>query len=298
MTDSRCGYVAILGRPNVGKSTLLNHILKQKLAITSRKPQTTRHNLLGIDTQEHMQALYIDTPGIHAAQGKASRAINSYMVRVAKSVIPDVDVRVVVLEAGKATDEDDALLNLIAQVPGPHIAVLNKVDLLADKTALLPQIERLAQRGLFAEIVPLSALKSDGIDELRQIIFGYLPVGQHLYHEDEVTDRSVRHLVQEIVREKLMRQLGDEVPHSASVLVEAFDESLPKTLIHAAIYIERDSQKRIVIGQQGQRLKSIGQEARIDIERLLGKGVVLKLWVKVRKGWTNKPSALKELGYE
>ena len=295
---SRCGYVALLGRPNVGKSTLLNHVLRQKLAITSRKPQTTRHNLLGIDTEGDNQALYIDTPGLHSHEG---RALNRYMVSEAQSVLADVDLRVVLIEAGRAHRSDEFVLNLVAKVPdsaGPNIAVLSKADLLKDKAQLLPQMESLGQLGIFSEIIPVSALKNDGIDTLRQRVFAMLPESAHHYDPDQLTDRSERHLVAEIVREKLMRQLGDEIPHSTAVLIERFQERESVTEIHADIYVERNGQKQIVIGDGGARLKLIGQEARADIEKLLDQKVMLHLWVKVRKGWTNNAGLLRRLGYD
>jgi len=293
--DTFCGYVALLGRPNVGKSTLLNHIVRQKISITSRKPQTTRHNLLGVDTEGAYQAIYMDTPGIHQ---RTEKALNRYMVANAKSALKDVDLRVFVVEAGKWQEEDQHVLDLLANVPGRNIAVLSKVDLLPDKTRLLPEIERLHDSGLFEEVIPVSALKFDGVDDLRQQIFKRLPAGPHFFAEDEVTDQTVRHLVEEIIREKLMRQLGDEIPHSTAVLVERFKEEAELTEIHGDIYVERDGQKRIVIGKQGARLKLIGSEARKDIERLLDTKVMLHLFVKVRKGWTNSNRLLKRLGYD
>ncbi len=290
-----CGYVALLGRPNVGKSTLLNHIVRQKISITSRKPQTTRHNLIGVDTEGRHQAIYMDTPGIHQ---RTEKALNRFMVSNAKAALKDVDLRVLVVEAGKWQAEDQHVLDLLAAVPGENLAVLSKVDLLADKTLLLPEIERLHDSGLFTEVIPVSALKFDGVEDLRAQIFKRLPAGPHLFAEDEVTDQTVRHLVEEIVREKLMRQLGDEIPHSTAVLVERFVEEDGLTEIHADIYVERDGQKRIVIGKQGARLKLIGSEARKDIERLLDGKVMLHLFVKVRKGWTNSNRLLKRLGYD
>ena len=292
---SFCGYVALLGRPNVGKSTLLNHVLRQKISITSRKPQTTRHNLLGVDTEGVYQAIYMDTPGIHQ---RTEKALNRYMVANAKSALKEGDLRVMVVEANKWQDEDQHVLDLLAAVPGRNIAVLSKVDLVADKTTLLPEIRRLSESGLFEEIIPLSALRFDGIDVFRQQIFKRLPPGPHLFAEDEITDQTERHLVEEIVREKLMRQLGDEIPHSTAVLVERFVADTDLTEIYADIYVERDGQKRIVIGKQGARLKLIGSEARKDIEKLLDTKVMLHLFVKVRKGWTNSNRLMQRLGYD
>ena len=293
--ETYCGYVALLGRPNVGKSTLLNHVLRQKISITSRKPQTTRHNLLGVDTEGSHQAIYMDTPGIHQ---RTEKALNRYMVANAKAALKDVDLRVMVVEAGKWQEEDQHVLELLAAAPGRNIAVLSKVDLVADKTSLLPEIQRLSETGLFEEIIPLSALRFDGVEVFRDQVFKRLPNGPHLFAEDEITDQTVRHLVEEIVREKLMRQLGDEIPHSTAVLVERFVEAPELTEIHADIYVERDGQKRIVIGKQGARLKLIGSEARKDIEKLLDTKVMLHLFVKVRKGWTNDDRLMNRLGYE
>lgn len=297
MTDiqTRCGYVALVGRPNVGKSTLLNYVLKQKLAITSRKPQTTRHNLLGVDTQGNNQAIYVDTPGIHSNIGKA---LNRFMVGEAMGVMADVDVRVLVVEADKWRDEDQKVADLLLKdTEKMNIVVLNKVDLVNQKEKILPHIQRLSNIG-FAHVVPLSALQDEGVESFRKLVFSVLPDAQHQFEEDQITDKSERHLVAEIIREKLMRQLGDELPHSTAVMVIKFDQ-LPNHLdIHAEIYVERNGQKRIVVGTAGQRLKLIGQEARKDIERLVGQKVMLNLWVKVRKGWTNSASLLRQLGYE
>jgi len=293
--QSFCGYVALLGRPNVGKSTLLNHVLRQKISITSRKPQTTRHNLLGVDTQGPYQAIYLDTPGIHR---QTDKALNRYMVSNAMAALKEVDLRVLVIEAGRFTDEDQHVVDLLRAAAGRNIAVLSKVDLITDKSRLLPEIQRLADAGSFEEIIPLSALRFDGVETFRQQVFARLPPGPHLFDADEITDQTERRLVEEIVREKLMRQLGDEIPHSSAVLVERFVDGADLTEIYADIYVEREGQKRIVIGKQGARLKLIGSEARKDIERLLDRKVMLHLFVKVRKGWTRSEGLLQRLGYE
>ena len=292
---TRCGYVALVGRPNVGKSTLLNHVLGQKISITSRKPQTTRRNLIGVDTQHQNQAIYVDTPGIHQ---QTERELNRYMVSNATSALSDVDLLVVLIEGGKTTPADEHVLNLVAAHEVPKFAVLSKVDLIKDKTALLPQIQALGERSLFEEIVPLSALKEDGVERFREHVFDRLPLGPHFFADDEVTDQPERFLVAEIVREKLMRQLGDEIPHSATVVVEHFKHGDKVIDIHADIVVERDGQKRIVIGKQGSRLKLIGQESRKDIELMLDHQVMLHLWVKVRKGWTNSALHMRNLGYD
>ena len=208
---TRCGYVAILGRPNVGKSTLMNHLLGQKIAITSRKPQTTRHNLLGVDTEGLHQAIYVDTPGIHATAG--GRAINRYMVRTATSVLSDVDLALFLFEANRWTAEDELVLEHLQQANCPVVAVINKTDLLDKREMVLPVMAQTAQRYTFSDIIPCAALKKIGLEELRTLIFSHLPLGMHMFAEDQVTDRSERFLVAEIVREKLMRRLGDELPH-------------------------------------------------------------------------------------
>ena len=292
---TRCGYVALVGRPNVGKSTLLNHVLGQKISITSRKPQTTRRNLIGVDTQHQNQAIYVDTPGIHQ---QIKRELNRYMVSNATSALSDVDLLVVLIEGGKTTSADEHVLNLVAAHEVPKFAVLSKVDLIKDKTALLPQIQALGERSLFDEIVPLSALKEDGVERFREHVFERLPLRPHFFADDEVTDQPERFLVAEIVREKLMRQLGDEIPHSATVVVEHFKHGDKVIDIHADIVVERDGQKGIVIGKQGSRLKLIGQESRKDIELMLDHQVMLHLWVKVRKGWTNSALHMRNLGYD
>ena len=292
---TRCGYVALVGRPNVGKSTLLNHVLGQKISITSRKPQTTRRNLIGVDTQHQNQAIYVDTPGIHQ---QIKRELNRYMVSNATSALSDVDLLVVLIEGGRTTSADEHVLNLVAVHKVPKFAVLSKVDLIKDKTALLPQIQALGERSLFDEIVPLSALKEDGVERFRAHVFERLPLRPHFFADDEVTDQPERFLVAEIVREKLMRQLGDEIPHSATVVVEHFKHGDKVIDIHADIVVERDGQKGIVIGKQGSRLKLIGQESRKDIELMLDHQVMLHLWVKVRKGWTNSALHMRNLGYD
>lgn len=297
MSDApeRCGYVALVGRPNVGKSTLLNVVLRQKVSITSRKPQTTRHNLLGIDTREHCQAVYVDTPGIH--QG-ANREINRRMVRAATSSFAEVDLVAMVVDRGRWTDEDALVLSHLQRSAKPAFAVINKVDLLSERAAVLPVIETLAARASFQEILPISALKRDGIEGFREAVFTRLPEHKHLFPPDQLTDRSERFLVSEIIREKLVRRLGDELPHRTGVVIESFREAPHLVEIHADIVVERAGQKRIVIGRQGAKLKSIGSDARTDIERLLGRKVMLHLWVKVRTGWTDNRASLERMGYE
>jgi len=297
--DSRCGYVALVGRPNVGKSTLMNHLLRQKIAITSRKPQTTRHLLLGVDTEGNAQAIYVDTPGIHDFSARDTRReINRYMVRAATAALHDVDLVLLLVERDQWTREDQRVVDELRRTPVPKLAVINKIDQLPRRELLLPVMARLGELDLFDAIVPVSALKGSGLDVLREEIFARLPHGPHLFPRDQVTDQSERFLVGEIIREKLMRRLGEELPHRLAVVVERFEDDGELVDIAADIYVERAGQKRIVVGQGGEKLKSIGQQARADIERFLERPVMLRLWVKVRRGWTNDPAALRRLGYE
>jgi len=293
--SERCGYVGLVGRPNVGKSTLMNHLLRQKIAITSRRPQTTRRLMLGVDTEGEYQAIYVDTPGIHEPGG---REMNRYMVRAATSILSDVDVLVMVVEHTRWTDEDALVAGHVKQSSARCIAAMNKIDLLKDKRQLLPAIERLRDLDIFEEIVPISAERAEGLDDLRREIFRRLPTQPHVFPPDQVTDQPERFLVAEIIREKLMRRLGDEIPHRATVVIESFQEGDGGIDIAANIIVERPGQKRIVIGKGGSKLKQIGSEARADIEQLLDRRVMLRLWVKVRSGWTNDVSALKQLGYD
>jgi len=287
--SQRCGYVAILGRPNVGKSTLMNVVVKHKISITSRKPQTTRHNVLGIDTCGPCQAIYVDTPGIHRGP---RRELNRRMVRAATSVAADVDLIAMVVDRGRWTEEDEMVLRHVRRARATAFVVINKVDLLPAREAVLPVIKRLAALDTFSEILPTSALKRRGVEQFRDTVFAGLPEHPHHFPADQLTDRSERVLASEIVREKLGRRLGDELPHRTAVVIESF-KSRPRLVeIHADIVVERLGQKRIVIGKQGERLKSIGSDARADIEKLLGRKVMLRLWVKVRAGWTDSRAGL------
>lgn len=295
---SRCGFVALAGRPNVGKSTLLNHLLGRKLAITSRKPQTTRHNLLGIATRGAVQAIYQDTPGIHRlGAGAGGAAINRYMAGQARHAVRDADVAVLLIEARAWTEADAAALRQVEQGGGARICAINKIDRLADRRALLPLIDDVRRRGEFAAIVPISALRHDGLEALSDEIAAHLPAAPHRFVADEVTDRPVEFFLAEIVREKIMRRLGDEVPHRAAVEVERFVAETEPAEVDAVVFVERASQKGILIGRRGQRLKSIGADARRDIEHLLGRQIMLRLWVKVKAGWSNDAASLKALGY-
>lgn len=295
-TPFRSGYVAIIGRPNVGKSTLINRVLGQKLCITSRRPQTTRHRILGIKTTEQGQFIYVDTPGLHSDNKKA---MNRYMNRAAASSIEDVDVILFVVEGLKWTDEDKKVLKRLQQdARAPVILVLNKADKLSDKGALLPQIQDLSAQYDFAAVVPISARKGMNTDVLEQEIAKLMPEGEMIFDEDQLTDRSSSFLAAEIVREKLFRYLGKELPYSLTVEVELFEDDGEMFRISAVVYVERSGQKSIVIGKNGEQLKLIGREARLEMEQLFGCKVYLQLWVKVREGWSDNERMLKNLGYK
>ena len=294
-TPSRCGYVAIVGRPNVGKSTLLNHLLGQKISITSRKPQTTRHQVLGIKTEDNHQIIFVDTPGLHKDAGKA---INRYMNRAASAAIRDVDLVVFVVDRTAWTEEDSIVLEQIEQSGLPTMLVVNKIDLLADKTELLPHLQSLAAKAEFSAILPVSALRQHNVDALEAQILTLLPESGHFFPEDQITDRSQRFLAAEIVREKIMRQLGDELPYSIAVEIEEFAQEGEVLHISAVIFVERTGQKRILIGDKGSRLRSIGMDARRDMEGLFDSKVMLRLWVKVKSGWSDDERALRSLGYD
>nr|WP_173919959.1 GTPase Era [Pseudidiomarina piscicola] len=288
-------FVAIVGRPNVGKSTLMNRILGQKISITSSKPQTTRHRILGIETEGERQIVYVDTPGLHKDEKKA---INRMMNRAASSSMSGVEVVLFVVESERWTQEDELVLAKLVKSRRPVILVVNKVDELKDKAALLPILQKLAERHAFAEIIPLSAKTGDQVDALRQVVQKYAKPGAHHYPDDYVTDRSVRFMTAEIIREKLMRFTGDELPYSTTVEIERFQTAPSGTThINALILVERDGQKRMVIGAGGSKLKTIGSEARRDIEKLIDGKVHLELWVKVKSGWADDERALRSLGY-
>jgi GTP-binding protein Era len=292
---ARCGYVAIVGRPNVGKSTLLNHILGQKISITSRKPQTTRHQVLGIKTEDNYQIIFVDTPGL---QKDAGKAINRYMNRAASAAIRDVDLVVFVVDRTAWTEEDSIVLEQIEQSGLPTMLVVNKIDLLAEKAELLPHLQILATKAEFAAILPVSALRQHNVDALEEQILKLLPESVHFFPEDQITDRSQRFLAAEIVREKIMRQLGDELPYSIAVELEEFAQEGDVLHISAVIFVERTGQKKILIGDKGSRLRSIGSDARRDMEGLFDSKVMLRLWVKVKSGWSDDERALRSLGYD
>ncbi len=296
MNDSvfYCGFVAIIGRPNVGKSTLLNHILGQKISITSRKPQTTRHQILGVKTSSTSQVIYVDTPGIHK---RRSTAINRYMNRAANSVLNDVDLVLFVVQALQWTEEDEVVLSRLQDVKAPVLLVVNKIDKLGDKNELLPYIEKLTAMRQFDAVIPVSALHAENIAQLEADVYERLPENEAFFPSDQITDRNVRFLSAEIIREKLIRELGQELPYTTTVEIERFEEGESISRIYATIYVETKGQKAIIIGRKGARLKSIGSKARADIEKMLDGKVYLQLWVKIREGWSNDERALASLGY-
>ena len=289
------GFVAIIGRPNVGKSTLMNHLIGQKISITSRKPQTTRNRVMGIDTEGDYQVVYVDTPGLHREEKRAS---NRLMNRAAESALGDVGLILMVGDRAQWTDDDEMAFHRVKQAGVPVVLVINKVDTVADKETLLPLIDKLSKSITFKDIVPVSALRGTNLHILKKIIKDSLPEGDHLFPDDSITDRSSRFLAAEIVREKLMRQMGDELPYSSTVEVEEFKEDNGLLRISAAILVERDGQKKMVVGAGGQRIKMIGTEARKDMEKLFESKIFLKLFVKVKAGWSDDARALKSLGYD
>ena len=291
---SKFGFVALIGRPNVGKSTLMNHLIGQKVSITSRRPQTTRNRVLGIDTQGEYQAVFVDTPGLHKEE---KRAINRLMNRAAESALGDVELILLVVDATLWTDDDEMVFSKIENTNVPVVLVINKIDKVHDKTTLLPLIERLSKRVNFKAIVPVSALRSTNLDDLKKLVFESLPEGPHCFSEDSITDRSSRFMAAELIREKLMRQMGDELPYSATVEIEEFKEEENLIKISAVILVERAGQKKMVIGAGGSRIKRIGTDARIDMEKLFDCKVFLNLFVKVKAGWADDERALKSLGY-
>ncbi|MGB0734057.1 MAG: GTPase Era [Pontibacterium sp.] len=295
--DQRCGFVAIVGRPNMGKSTLLNHILGQKLSITSRKPQTTRHQIMGIKTEDDLQVIYVDTPGLHKDEGK--KALNRYMNKAASDALRGVDVIVFIVDRTAWTEEDQLVLDKVKHAKCPVILVVNKVDMLKEKGDLLPHLQVLTEKMEFAEIMPMSAKHGHNVEALEAKIAECMPEGMHHFPEDQITDKSSRFLCAELVREKLMRNLGDEIPYGTTVEIEEFiyDDQKNMITVSALILVEREGQKRIVIGDKGSRLKTIGRDARIDMEKMFDAKVMLNLWVKVRRGWADDERALRSLGY-
>jgi len=287
--------VALVGRPNVGKSTLLNALLGQKISITSRKPQTTRHNLLGIKTTCSHQILFVDTPGIHLNEPKA---LNRYMNKSAKSALRDVDVLLFLLDRGKIGEDDQEVSRLFNQSKAKKIIVVNKIDLIENRATLLPMLSSLQEKYPNVNLVPVSAEKNANLEELEKVICEALPESTFYFDAEQVTDRSERFLVSEIIREKLMRQLGDELPYAITIQIEKFEERAKVTHIDATIFVEKDGQKSILIGKSGERLKRVGTDARKDMEEVLGVKVMLNTWVKVKSGWSDDERAIRSLGYD
>jgi GTP-binding protein Era len=290
----RSGYVALIGRPNAGKSTLLNHLVGEKIAAVSNKPQTTRHKIQGIITSDEGQIVFVDTPGVH----KPGYLLNRRMMAAVHDAILSVDVLVLMRDASVSTGNGDRfVLDLVKQSEKPAVLVLNKIDKIRDKKELLPLIEFYSREYDFVEIVPISALKGEAIDNLLKQITKHLPKAEAIFGEDEMTDQSMRVLVAEMVREKILQTTGDEIPYVTAVVTETYDESdAAVTRVQCAIFVERSSQKGIIIGKGGIKLKKIGTEARVDIEHLLGKKVFLQLFVKVVEDWRNRPQDLDEIG--
>lgn len=290
----RSGYVALIGRPNAGKSTLLNRLVGEKIAAVSNKPQTTRHRIQGIVTRDDGQIVFVDTPGVH----KPGHLLNRRMMTAVHDAILSVDLLVLMRDASVSTGNGDRfVLDLIKRSGKPAIVAFNKIDKIREKGGLLPLIEMYSEEYDFAELLPLSALKGDSIDILLDLIIKHLPVGEPIFAEDEMTDQSMRVIAAEMVREKILASTGEEIPYVTAVVTEVFDESDPKTVqIACAIYVERSSQKKIVIGKMGSRIKDIGTKARVDIEKLLGKHVYLKLFVKVVEDWRNRERDLDDIG--
>ncbi len=292
--NTHSGFIAIVGRPNVGKSTLLNHLIGQKISITSRKAQTTRHRITGILTEDKTQFVFVDTPGF---QTQHTNALNRGMNRVVTNSLREVNVVLFVLEARQFDERDKQVLELLPK-DRPVILVINKADLMQDKNELLPFIQEIAALRHFAAIVPVSARQDKHLDTLLDAIRPFLPEGEHLYAEDDITDRNERFLAAEMLREKVFRFTGDELPYSVSVIIEQFQMEGKMRRIHAAILVDKDAHKAMLIGSKGEKLKEIATQARLDMEKLFDGKVFLEVFVKVRSGWADSAQMLKSLGYE
>ena len=293
-TPVRARVAPLLGRPNVGKSTLLNRLIGQKLSITAPKPQTTRHVILGIQTLPDAQIVYVDTPGLHR---RGQRALNRHLNRAAASVLGYVDVVVWLVEALRWTEEDEDVLQRLTDFAGPVVLAVNKVDRIADKSRLLPFLRELAAKRSFSEVVPLAAIDGDNVAALEQVIARLLPVGDLLFPTEQITTASERFLAAELIREKLTRLLREELPYALTVEIERFADEGRLARIHAVVWVERETQKGIVIGEKGATLREVGRQAREDMERLFDRKVFLQTWVKVREGWSDDERALRSLGY-
>ena len=292
--DYRSGFVTVVGRPNVGKSTLINRILGRKLSITSNRPQTTRHRILGIATSAASQIVFVDTPGMHTGH---TRALNRYMNRVASRALTGVDLAIMVVEASGWMPDDDHVIERIAAERVPVALVLNKIDRIKRREAMLPMLADASRRYEFAAMVPVCARTGENLDRLRSVVEMLMPAAPPMFPEEQLTDRSDAFLVAEIVREKLIRRLGQELPHRLTVEVERFARQERHTLVNVLVWVERKQHKAIVIGKGGERLKDAGSAARLDVGRLLGRPVHLEIWVKVREGWSDDERALRGLGF-
>ena len=294
MNKTYCGYISIIGKPNVGKSTILNHILGKKIAITSRKLQTTRNNILGTKTENDKQMIFADTPGMHI---KSPKVMNKVLNRSAESLIEDSDIILFVVQRLTLDDEDLSVLKKLKEANSKVICVVNKVDQISDKNKLLPMIGRLAEEYSFLDIIPISAINNEGIKELEHLIKKYLPENDHIYGEEDIQNsHKDTFMISELIREKIIRMLGDELPHDTFVQVELLEDEDEIIKIHAVIYVVRDSQKQIVIGKGGGTLKKIGQQARLELEDYFKKKVFLKTWVKVKKNWNTDSDYIQSLG--
>ena len=294
MNKSYCGYISIIGKPNVGKSTILNHILGKKISITSRKSQTTRNNILGIKTEGSKQMIFADTPGMHI---KSPKVMNKVLNRSAESLIQDSDIILFVVQRLTLDEQDLSVLKKLKEASSKVICVVNKVDQISDKNKLLPMMERLAQEYSFLDIIPIAAINNEGINELEELIKKYLPENEHIYGEEGIQNsHKDLFMISELIREKIIRMLGDELPHDTFVQVELLENEEKLIKIHAVIYVVRDSQKQIVIGRGGSTLKKIGQQARIELEEYFDKKVFLKTWVKVKKNWNTDSDYIQSLG--
>ena len=291
----RCGFVAVVGRPNVGKSTLVNAILGHKISIVTPKPQTTRHRILGVDSKQDRQIIFVDTPGIHR---KAGKAMNRMMNRTAANALIDADIVLFMTEANRWTAEDQNVLQRLESTSAPVMALLNKTDKVHPKEMLLRALAEMAERYNFAEVMPISAKREDNLDRLMKILPGFLPESAPLFPEDMITDRSQSFRAAEIIREKLMLCLHQEVPYGLTVQVERYTEDEAGIEIHAMVWVERDSQKGIVVGKNGSVLKKVGRAARLELKAQAGIPVHLELWVKVKDNWADSEKDLLRLGYE
>ena len=294
MSKKYCGYISIIGKPNVGKSTILNHILGKKISITSRKAQTTRNNILGIKTLKNKQMIFADTPGMHI---KSPKVMNKVLNRSAQSLIDDSDLILFVVQRLTLDEQDLSVLEKLKEADAKVICVVNKIDQIEDKNKLLPLISRLADKYNFLDIIPISAINNDGINDLEKLIQKYLPENDHIYGEEEIkSNHKDLFMVSELIREKIIRMLGDELPHDTFVQVELMEDEDLILKIHATIYVVRESQKQIVIGKGGATLKKIGQQARLELEDYFNKKVFLKTWVKVKKNWNTDSDYIQSLG--